>query len=175
MRAPRLRPSTARSVVVARVLACGGVAALATIAACAVDAAPPSPARTDGSLAVERASIPCAPRAVLEAVCQRCHASPPVQGAPFPFVTHADVTRALDGEPTYVHMARAVESGRMPLDPYALTPAQRATLLDWFADGAPSVTLGTSCAPEAEAEPPDGGAAEDDASSGVQGTSPSSR
>lgn len=91
--------------------------------------------------------IPCGPRAVLEAVCQSCHTDPPRNGAPFSQKTYQDIDSDLDGEPVYVRMKQAIEDGRMPLDPYTLTPEQRSVLLEWLSQNAPPAPVGTVCAP----------------------------
>lgn len=96
--------------------------------------------------------FPCAVRLAIEAKCQRCHASPPENGAPFPLLTWDD-TRAPYGR-VVVHEAMlvAVESGFMPLteldlDPPVedLTPAEKATLVSWLREGAPPDTSGAAC------------------------------
>lgn len=96
---------------------------------------------------VRTGEIPCAPRAVLEAVCQNCHTDPPRNGAPFSQQTYQDIDSDLDGEPVYLRMKQAIEEGRMPLDPYTLTDAQRSTLLEWLSQGAPPAPVGTVCTP----------------------------
>jgi len=96
---------------------------------------------------VRTGDIPCAPRAVLAAVCQNCHTDPPQNGAPFSQATYADIDAELDGEPVHARMRRAIEDGRMPLDPYTLTDEQRTTLLAWLSEGAPPAPAGTTCEP----------------------------
>ena len=96
---------------------------------------------------VRSGDIPCAPRSVLAAVCQNCHSDPPQNGAPFSQASYEDIDGELDGEPVFVRMRRAIEEGRMPLDPYTLTDEQRTTLLVWLSDGAPPAPVGTTCAP----------------------------
>jgi hypothetical protein len=87
--------------------------------------------------------IPCAVDKVLAANCRSCHGSPPTYGAPMPLVTLADL-----------HAAAATSSSRkvyelvperiaddikpMPQPPNArLSAADRATLSQWAAVGAP--------------------------------------
>lgn len=96
---------------------------------------------------VRAGEIPCEPRAVLEAICQNCHADPPRNGAPFSQMTYQDIDADLDGEPVWARMRRAVEEGRMPLDPYALTGEQQRILLAWLGEGAPPAPVGTVCTP----------------------------
>lgn len=95
---------------------------------------------------VRAGEIPCAPRAVLQAVCHNCHTDPPRNGAPFSQKTYQDIDADLDGEPVYVRMRRAIEEGRMPLDPYSLTADQKTVLLDWLNQDAPPAPVGTVCA-----------------------------
>lgn len=83
-------------------------------------------------------TIPCGPRRVLMAVCQRCHSRPPQNGAPFPLVTHADIVRVgPDGEIRQL-MIEQIEAGRMPLSPVTIDYDSRETLTDWLAAGAPA-------------------------------------
>jgi hypothetical protein len=102
--------------------------------------------RDAGSARLVRAGeIPCAPRAVLQAVCHNCHTDPPQNGAPFSQLTYQDIDSDLDGEPVYSRMRRAVREGRMPLDPYELTEEQKAALLEWLDADAPPAAIGTVC------------------------------
>lgn len=89
--------------------------------------------------------IPCAPRRVLETVCQQCHSAPPKNGAPFPLVTYGDVLGTLDGRPMAHWMEMAVSEGDMPLPPVELANADRDTLLTWLRAGAPARGAGDSC------------------------------
>jgi len=82
-------------------------------------------------------AIPCAPRRVLETVCQRCHGDPLQNDAPFPLRSREDVTRVRGGSPTYEKMRAQVDSRRMPLAPVTLGDADRETLLAWLRAGAP--------------------------------------
>src|SRR5512140_3441577 len=75
--------------------------------------------------------LPCDVKHVLETVCQKCHASPPQNQAPFPLVTYADTHTDVSGRPLWNYMQSALESGRMPLPPVDLSAADRAVLLDW--------------------------------------------
>lgn len=83
-------------------------------------------------------TIPCAPRLVLQSVCQRCHRRPPIRGAPFPLVTRSDIVRRTsDGEIREL-MIEQLTARRMPLSPETIDEASRATLLAWLEDGAPA-------------------------------------
>jgi hypothetical protein len=82
---------------------------------------------------------------VLEDVCQRCHVDPPQNGAPFPLLTGADTRRSFSGAPydnapIWQVMGDAVDAGVMPPPDsgVAITPAQRAVIVDWAAAGAPA-------------------------------------
>lgn len=104
--------------------------------------------RDAGSARLVRAGeIPCAPRAVLKAVCQNCHTDPPRNGAPFSQLTYQDIDAELDGEPVFSRMRRAIRDGRMPLDPYTLTAEQERILLEWLDADAPPAGSGTVCPP----------------------------
>ena len=104
----------------------------------------PDPVLPDGAgLDASPGQFPCAVSAVLDAKCRRCHADPPVNGAPFTF-THADAffpdTEILIRE----RMQVVIESDYMPYmeeecDPpiEALTPAEKQVLTDWFANDFP--------------------------------------
>jgi hypothetical protein len=82
--------------------------------------------------------IPCAPNAVLRTVCQRCHTSPPTNGAPFPLVTYSDIHTEIDGRPIWFWMEKVVRMGDMPLPPVEIAARDRDTILDWVRRGAPS-------------------------------------
>jgi hypothetical protein len=77
--------------------------------------------------------IPCEPRRVLQAVCQRCHTRPTAEGAPFALVARSDIL------PVREDMIEQLDAGRMPLEPVTISDEDRATLLDWLARGAPRV------------------------------------
>jgi len=99
-----------------------------------------------GSARLARAGeIPCAPRAVLQDVCQNCHTTPPKNGAPFSQLTYQDIDSDLEGEPVWSRMRRAIRDGRMPLDPYTLTEEQQRVLLEWLDADAPPAPIGTVC------------------------------
>ena len=104
--------------------------------------------RDAGSARLVRAGeVPCAPRAVLDAVCRNCHADPPRNGAPFSQMTYQDIDAELEGEPVWSRMRRAIRDGRMPLEPYTLTPEQERVLLEWLDADAPPAPVGTVCSP----------------------------
>ena len=100
----------------------------------------------------------CAALGVIRAKCQRCHRSPPQNGAPVPFLTYADtqapyyasdqkwsdvmlgaVTR--DFMP-YVALNDPPTSLMPPVEP--LTADEKATLLGWLGQGA-KPEGGTDC------------------------------
>jgi hypothetical protein len=96
---------------------------------------------------------------VLAHKCRRCHGVPTRNGAPFPLYTWAD-TRALHfGNPIYVRLGLAVQSGFMPnLVPAnppveKLTDAEKKVLLDWVAAGAPSASFVAKGAPVRSGSP----------------------
>ena len=126
--------------------------AIVALAGCASDS---GPSGGSGGTAVGGAPMGdgvtfCAALAVMRTKCQRCHQSPPQHGAPVPFLTYEDTQ-----EPYYTTdekwadaIGRAVERGVMPdlaqNDPpislmppvESLTEHEKATLLDWLAQGA---------------------------------------
>jgi len=98
---------------------------------------------TDARAAVQPAEIhdedliPCAPRAVLQNVCQRCHQDPPIRGAPFPLVTRSNIARSNIRE----RMIAQLSQRRMPARPETIDEASRSTLLEWLEDEAPALTV----------------------------------
>lgn len=106
----------------------------------------------------ERSSlgIPCDPNSVLQAVCQRCHSSPPQNGAPFPLVTYQDTQVPSNGVPLWKFMRAVVQSGAMPLPPVQMDTSQRDLLLAWFDAGAPSRSATDMCS-EPLVDNPDAG------------------
>lgn len=85
--------------------------------------------------AAQSTGLPCDVQAVLEKHCASCHGATPAYGAPFPLVTHSDVTASGRGERI---LARMKDEAR-PMPP---SPAPRASATDiaalekWLADGA---------------------------------------
>jgi hypothetical protein len=85
---------------------------------------------------------------ILASRCQRCHQSPPTNGAPFSLSTYADTQEATPitaepGRKRWQDMLKAVENGsmpflRLPLEPPVspLSCAEKSTLLTWLEHGA---------------------------------------
>jgi uncharacterized membrane protein len=106
----------------------------------------------------------CDARAVVAEKCVRCHADPPVNGAPFSLVTYDDMTApspsSKNPDRTRAdRMLTAVESGLMPfvslrLEPPVepLTCEEKATLLAWLRAGAPPAPSGENACENAETE-----------------------
>ncbi len=92
--------------------------------------------------------IPCAPRRVLQTVCQQCHTQPPQNGAPFPLVTRSNVVRSTADGQIRELMIQQIEAGRMPLNPVTIEAGDRAILLEWLRDGAIALDEPRSCAEE---------------------------
>lgn len=129
--------------------------------------APPRDAAIDSAIPVDDSTqIPCAPREVLQTVCQQCHARTPLNGAPFPLVTRTDILTMRSGGIARDLMIAQLVAKRMPLAPVTIEDEQRATLLAWLQDGAVAVTS-QSCldaGADAAGDPPaDASAAADSA------------
>lgn len=104
-----------------------------------------SPSTGEAGALVQNEPDWCAARTVLQAKCQRCHAEPLANGAPFALLTYAD-TQLVDrkGNPRYEKMKAALESEYMPplfleLSPAVepLSPDESATLLTWLSGSPP--------------------------------------
>lgn len=149
--------------------ACAAVALVGAFVACSdsADDVPPLPARDAGSdvdatpvVPSDENRIPCAPRAVLQTVCQQCHSRPTKAGAPFSLVNRSDIVALRGSVETRQLMIEQVTSGRMPLAPATIDDADRSVLLAWLEAGAPASE------PDAcEGEPDAGTDASDDAGS----------
>ena len=92
--------------------------------------------------------IPCAPRAVLQTVCQKCHTKPPRNGAPFPLVTRSNIVRTTPDGQIRELMIQQLETRRMPLAPETIDEGSRTILLEWLTDGAVPLSEPRSCADE---------------------------
>jgi hypothetical protein len=93
----------------------------------------------------------CEALEVIRRKCQRCHADPPANGAPFSLLTYDD-TQVVDrrGVPRFERMRAAVESDYMPATFLELEPpvaplesAEKALLLAWLERAEPAG--GTRC------------------------------
>jgi hypothetical protein len=87
-------------------------------------------------------SIPADVLAVISARCQPCHQDPPLNGAPFPFLTYEDVHGLFEMTiPKYQEMHALIQPDGSPHMPYGMAPqltaAQFKTLDDWLLDCAP--------------------------------------
>lgn len=88
----------------------------------------------------------CEVREVLAKKCQRCHAAPPLNGAPISLMSYADTQRDYppgSGHPVYSRMHELVRQRRMPpvgqvLDPPVepLDEQEKDVLLVWLEEGA---------------------------------------
>jgi hypothetical protein len=88
-------------------------------------------------------TIPTDVEAVLSARCQTCHQDPPLNGAPFPLLTYADVHGLFDDTiPKYQEMHALIQPDGSPHMPFGTAPqldaTQFSTLDDWLVAGAPS-------------------------------------
>lgn len=119
-----------------------GVIAGASLSLCACGGSESGPEQQAAALTY------CDVAGILESKCQRCHASPPVHGAPFPLMNYDDTQQPAPvssdpGRKRTADMLEAVESNFMPymrlsLDPPVspLTCEERTTLLTWLRKGA---------------------------------------
>lgn len=126
------------------------LAAVVLATACGDDDAPPDEGKA-GSGNVGGEVTWCEVSEVLQAKCQRCHDSPPANGAPFPLVTYEDTQVEEAGITRWERMQDMVDRRLMPppgieLEPPAEMPtaAERELLLAWFDEGADDVG-GTAC------------------------------
>jgi hypothetical protein len=118
-------------------------------------------AGVDGSVRADSDEIPCAPRLVLQTVCQQCHSSPPRSGAPFPLVTRTDILTMRPGGLARDLMIAQLEAERMPLPPVTIEISQRAALVTWLRGGAAAVTPLSCVAGEPDAADADADAGAD--------------
>jgi hypothetical protein len=105
----------------------------------------PAPLPLTVSPSAPRIVLWCKVRAVLEHKCQRCHSSPPRNGAPFPLLTYADTQREHpigSGHPLFERMSHALRYRIMPPTALPLEPpvlpletAERDALLVWLEEG----------------------------------------
>jgi cytochrome c551/c552 len=117
-----------------------------------------SPVRELDAGSPSEGTLPCAVQSVLAERCWTCHDAVPQFGAPVSLSTfeqlHAESPRAK--APYYQAVAARIQPDAKPAMPPAgqppLSDAQRATLLEWIAAGAPA---GEACA--ADAGPVDAG------------------
>lgn len=100
----------------------------------------------------------CQANIVLSTVCQRCHANPPMNGAPFPLVTYEDTQQVFDmvsGKLRWERMQEVVAVDLMPLmgipnvEVSPLTCEEKSTLMGWLGQCA-QPEGGTTCDDENE-------------------------
>jgi hypothetical protein len=86
-------------------------------------------------------TIPADVLAVMSVRCQTCHQMPPLNNAPFPLLTYADVHSAFGTIPKYQEMHMVIQANGSPHMPYGKAPqldaTQFKTLDDWLLDCAP--------------------------------------
>jgi len=87
--------------------------------------------------------LPCDVEDVIQAKCQRCHAEPQRNGAPFPLLVWADTRLDYNAQVVHERMIPAIETDFMPLTELALDPPvqpltadEKALLLGWLRAGA---------------------------------------
>ncbi len=103
---------------------------------------------TGGSTGTVATGIPCDIQALLQTRCQGCHTNPPLNGAPMPLLTYANLTAASLADPTMTFAQRALgrmQAGTMPPAPNALaTAAEMTSMSNWIASMYPRGTCGTT-------------------------------
>jgi hypothetical protein len=125
-------------------------------------AAPSDGGATDGTTSSSGGStpLPCDVSAVLQANCQSCHQSPPINGAPMPLVTWEDTQVTVPSDPdgipptsasekVFQMMETRITSTTNPMPPagHTLAAADAATITNWVNAGAPAGTAGQTCSP----------------------------
>jgi cytochrome c551/c552 len=91
--------------------------------------------------------LPCDVDAVLATHCRTCHSDPPQFGAPLPLTTWAALHRPSPSDPSsqvYQVVAKKIADDLDPMPPSPnprLSAADRKTLADWVAGGAPSSSV----------------------------------
>jgi hypothetical protein len=116
---------------------------------------------TGGSSGTGGASggLPCNVQAVYQTHCTSCHAAAPVNGAPMPLVTRADLTAPSFVDATMTFAQRTVvrmQSTTSPMPPPPGTPVSTTeiqTVQSWISAGYPAGTCGADGG--ADAGPPD--------------------
>ncbi|HEX4354661.1 MAG TPA: hypothetical protein VHZ95_17145, partial [Polyangiales bacterium] len=103
---------------------------------------------TTGTPTPVATALPCAISQILVTNCQSCHAPTPLNGAPMPLVTLADLTAPARTDATmkvYQMMIERVQDRARPMPPdptKRLSDADLATLQTWVTGGAQA---GTAC------------------------------
>lgn len=136
-------------------------------------AAPSGSAAPASSSQAAADSVPCEISQVLSASCQSCHGAAPINGAPMPLVTLADLTapgRSDSTRKTFELVAERVQDRARPMPP---DPTKRlsdhaiAMLQTWASSGAPA---GAACAgPASSTAATAGGSAAPSGASGSPG------
>lgn len=118
----------------------GVVLSLALFAACSPRSSSDGETTERGDT-IREPSVPCDVREVLEANCQRCHASKPLYGAPMPLVTWTDMHAPSTTDPTkkvWQRIAERTHDAASPMPPTGQLPATDLAVLDsWLRAGAP--------------------------------------
>jgi len=127
-------------------LACGAAfAALAAMGGCSTSGS----GGASGADGFTSTGLPCPVNDVFARKCQRCHAKPPVFGAPMPLLTGDDAHAAALSNPAkkvYEVVGTRIHAETRPMPPGApLNPADMQILDDWIAAGAPRSAA--TCAP----------------------------
>ncbi|HEX3769881.1 MAG TPA: hypothetical protein VHV30_03405 [Polyangiaceae bacterium] len=87
-------------------------------------------------------SIPADVQTVLAAKCQVCHQDPPINGAPFPLLTYAEIHSIFAANiPKYQEMHALIQPDGSPHMPFGKAPQlstdEFSTLDNWLLDCAP--------------------------------------
>lgn len=92
--------------------------------------------------------FPCEVFKVVHHRCNPCHQTPPLSGAPFPFLTYEDTQVVYEpGKLRFQQMYDQVQPGASPRMPLGgmLTDSEFATLTTWLGKCAPPLPEGTGC------------------------------
>lgn len=115
---------------------------------------------TGGAGGTTNAGLPCNVQAVYQTHCTSCHAATPINGAPMPLVTRANLTAPSSVSAAMTFAQRTVvrmqsTTSPMPPAPGALVSATEIqTVQSWITAGYPAGTCGTTGG-GADAGPPD--------------------
>ncbi|HET6146689.1 MAG TPA: hypothetical protein VFH68_04100 [Polyangia bacterium] len=103
-----------------------------------------------GSVTLPSSGLPCDVQGLVQGRCQGCHAATPLNGAPMPLVTRANLTALSAAYPGQTFAQRALArvqltAGQMPPAPAArASAAEIQGLNNWIGAGYPATTCATA-------------------------------